>query len=68
MSKEEILKVVTEEKAKSPPKSNSITYSIDFLAHLAMSPLCLTQPNEWDRITDDYPNLIRNVSIFFHNF
>lgn len=64
-AKDETMKVTIEEKAKSPPKSNLATYSIDFLAHLAMSPLCLTKPNEWDRITQEYPDLIRNVSIYF---
>ncbi|KAG5892126.1 hypothetical protein JTB14_032348 [Gonioctena quinquepunctata] len=54
------------DKAKSPPpKPKHHTYSIEFLAHLAMSPLCLTQPNEWERISDEYPSLKRNVVEYF---
>ncbi|KAF5273632.1 hypothetical protein FQR65_LT04631 [Abscondita terminalis] len=40
-------------------------YSIEFLAKLAMSPLCLAQPNDWDRISTGYPNLIRKEGEFF---
>lgn len=62
LSIEEILKLkTTEDKEKTPPKFN-MNYSIEFLAHLAMSPLCLIQPKDWERISQEYPNLIRNVS------
>lgn len=58
------MKCIAEEKPTSPSKSD-YTYSIEFLAHLAMSPRCLAQPNDWDRITQEYPDLIRNVSIYY---
>jgi hypothetical protein len=41
---------------------NALVYTIEFMAHLAMSPLCLTVPNDWERISRDYPFLVRNVS------
>lgn len=53
---------------KSPPtqiNKAALVYSIEFLAHLAMSPLCLTQPKDWEQISKDYPYLIRNVSDFW---
>lgn len=64
LSKEDIPKGLLKKKASSPSKSH-FAYSIDSLAHLAMSPLCLAQPDEWERITQEYPDLIRNVSICF---
>lgn len=49
----------------SPKSSNShkyhLTYSIEILAQLAMSPLCLTEPAEWERIIEEYPTLVRKV-------
>ena len=46
----------------SSPLKNTLTYSIEILAQLAMSPLCLTEPDGWDRINQEYPTLIRKVS------
>lgn len=46
----------------SPPSKTTLTYSIEYLAQLAMSPLCLTEPTEWDRIVLEYPMLTRQVS------
>ncbi|XP_030749641.1 eukaryotic translation initiation factor 4E-binding protein Mextli isoform X2 [Sitophilus oryzae] len=40
---------------------NPLTYSIEILAQLAMSPLCLSEPNEWERILQEYPTLARKV-------
>nr|CAH7762591.1 unnamed protein product [Callosobruchus chinensis] len=47
----------------SAPEENDKdhAYSIEFLAHLAMSPLCLVHPVDWERISNDYPTLIRSV-------
>ncbi|XP_056629929.1 eukaryotic translation initiation factor 4E-binding protein Mextli isoform X2 [Diorhabda carinulata] len=53
------------EKENTPTKPSNLTYSIEFLANLAMSPLCLTQPIEWERIRNDYPTLVRNVVEYF---
>ncbi|KYB27256.1 hypothetical protein TcasGA2_TC014442 [Tribolium castaneum] len=51
-------------KGKASPNEQltkaSLVYTIEFLAHLAMSPLCLTVPNDWERISKEYPFLIRN--------
>ncbi|CAG9814539.1 unnamed protein product [Phaedon cochleariae] len=49
----------------APPKKSHLSYSIEFLAHLAMSPLCLTTPDEWERISLEYPLLKRNVVEYF---
>lgn len=57
MSLEDILKGKTELSEKS-----NLVYSIEFLAHLAMSPFCLMPPEEWDGISKNYPFLIKNVS------
>ncbi|XP_031343484.1 eukaryotic translation initiation factor 4E-binding protein Mextli isoform X2 [Photinus pyralis] len=35
------------------------TYSHELLAKLAMSPLCLVEPDDWERISSGHPNLIR---------
>lgn len=53
----------------SNEKSNNhrITYSIEYLAHLAMSPLCLVHPNDWERISNEYPVLVRKVRAIFNN-
>lgn len=67
LSKDDVMKRITEENTQNPLNSN-LTYSIDFLAHLAMSPLCLAQPYEWDTITQEHPDLIRNVSILLFTF
>lgn len=48
--------------SSSPPAKTALTYSIEYLAQLAMSPLCLTEPTEWDRIIQEYPMLTRQVS------
>ncbi|XP_066137823.1 eukaryotic translation initiation factor 4E-binding protein Mextli isoform X1 [Euwallacea fornicatus] len=45
----------------SSPSKNLMAYSIEYLAQLAMSPLCLTEPTEWGRIVQDYPMLTRQV-------
>lgn len=42
-------------------KTNTVFYSIEYLARLAMSPLCLVLPNDWERISNDYPMLVRKV-------
>lgn len=42
-------------------KNNRITYSIEYLARLAMSPLCLVYPNDWERISHEYPALVKKV-------
>ncbi|XP_018573979.1 eukaryotic translation initiation factor 4E-binding protein Mextli isoform X2 [Anoplophora glabripennis] len=60
LSIEEIIKGKTSIEEEIPPKTN-LAYSIEFLAHLAMSPFCLVQPSEWERISEEYPMLIRNV-------
>ncbi|KAK4879216.1 hypothetical protein RN001_007362 [Aquatica leii] len=49
----------------SQERSSGFLYSIEFLAKLAMSPLCLAQPNDWDRISTGYPNLVRKEGEFF---
>lgn len=64
LSKDDLMKCIKEEKTILPSKAN-YTYSIEFLAHLAMSPRCLAQPIDWNRITQEYPDLIRNVSIYY---
>lgn len=46
----------------SPENTNRVTYSIEYLARLAMSPLCLVLPNDWERISNEYPALVRKVS------
>ncbi|CAH1105685.1 unnamed protein product [Psylliodes chrysocephalus] len=60
-------KEMDKEKEKSPPTNNcsNITYSIEYLANLAMSPYCLSRPQEWERIKEDYPVLMRNVIEYF---
>lgn len=44
-------------------KSSRITYSIEYLARLAMSPLCLVYPNDWERISKEYPMLVKKVHV-----
>lgn len=46
----------------SNEKSGRITYSIEYLARLAMSPLCLVHPNDWEHISKEYPMLVKKVS------
>ncbi|XP_050501556.1 eukaryotic translation initiation factor 4E-binding protein Mextli isoform X2 [Diabrotica virgifera virgifera] len=70
LSVEEMLKgksnsIDKEDKERTPSKPTHVTYSIEFLAHLAMSPMCLTQPSEWERICKEYPLLMRNVVEYF---
>lgn len=43
--------------------SSKNVYTIEYLARLALSPLCLSTPNEWERISSDYPTLVRKVSL-----
>ncbi|KAK5645749.1 hypothetical protein RI129_004213 [Pyrocoelia pectoralis] len=45
--------------------SEKATYSLEFLAKLAMSPLCLVEPDDWERISSGYPSLIRGEGKFF---
>lgn len=59
---EEIMKGKTSPDPQSE-KTGSHLYSIEYLARLAMSPLCLVHPDDWDRISTDYPNLVRKVSL-----
>lgn len=40
-------------------------YSIELLAKLAMSPLCLVEPGDWERISSGYPSLVRKEGEFF---
>lgn len=47
---------------QSNEKFNRVTYSIEYLARLAMSPLCLVYPNDWERISNEYPMLVKKVS------
>lgn len=44
-------------------KSSRITYSIEYLARLSMSPLCLVYPNDWERISNEYPMLVKKVRV-----
>ncbi|KAF2882415.1 hypothetical protein ILUMI_23785 [Ignelater luminosus] len=61
---EEIMKGKTSPDPQSE-KTGSHLYSIEYLARLAMSPLCLVQPSDWERISTDYPNLVRKeVELF----
>ncbi|KAL1491097.1 hypothetical protein ABEB36_011746 [Hypothenemus hampei] len=51
-------------KTVSPEKDsfkNRISYSIEVLAQLAMSPLCLCEPPEWEMINLKYPVLVRKI-------
>lgn len=41
---------------------NRITYSIEYIARLAMSPKCLNLPDDWEHISKEYPNLVKKVS------
>lgn len=52
---------------KNDQKHGKNVYTIEYLARLALSPLCLGTPNEWERISTDYPTLVRKVSVFFIN-
>ncbi|XP_072382265.1 eukaryotic translation initiation factor 4E-binding protein Mextli isoform X3 [Diabrotica undecimpunctata] len=65
LSVEEMLKGKSNSIDKEDVSSKPVTYSIEFLAHLAMSPMCLTQPSEWERICKEYPLLMRNVIEYF---
>ena len=63
---EDIIKGKTSSSSSSSSdqtNKSALVYTIEFLAHLAMSPLCLGAPTDWERISRDYPFLIRNVSI-----
>jgi len=40
-------------------------YSIEFLARLAMSPMCLNPPINWDHINTEYPSIARKAIEYF---
>ncbi|XP_019876983.2 eukaryotic translation initiation factor 4E-binding protein Mextli isoform X2 [Aethina tumida] len=66
LSLEEIIKGRTTPPPPPSPSSRAsaeklLAYSIEFLAQLAMSPFCLAQPQDWERIANEYPNLVRKV-------
>lgn len=46
----------------SPEANGKYQYTIEYLARLAMSPLCLVPPIDWERINTDYPGLVRKVA------
>ncbi|KRT78541.1 hypothetical protein AMK59_7814 [Oryctes borbonicus] len=46
-------------------KPNRLTYSIEYLARLAMSPLCLVPPNDLERISNEHPTLVRKLVEMF---
>lgn len=50
---------------ESPLKAGDFQYSIEFLARLAMSPLCLSEPKDWEHISTEYPNLVRKVFVSY---
>lgn len=39
-----------------------LVYSMEFLARMAMSPLCVAPPTEWQRISGEHPSIARKVS------
>lgn len=41
-------------------------YTLEYLARLALSPLCLIAPNDWERISNEYPTLVRKVSYLIY--
>lgn len=64
---EDIMKGKTSPDQCINEKNNRITtYSIEYLARLAMSPLCLVYPNDWERISNEYPMLVKKVSYFIN--
>lgn len=44
-------------------KTTRLVYTIEYLARLAMSPLCLVPPSDLERITNEHPTLIRKVCL-----
>ncbi|XP_063922569.1 eukaryotic translation initiation factor 4E-binding protein Mextli isoform X3 [Zophobas morio] len=65
---EDIIKGKTSSSSSSSSdqtNKSALVYTIEFLAHLAMSPLCLGAPTDWERISRDYPFLIRNTGDTF---
>ncbi|XP_022912051.1 eukaryotic translation initiation factor 4E-binding protein Mextli isoform X1 [Onthophagus taurus] len=48
-----------------PKEKSRLIYSIEFLARLAMSPLCLSPPIDLERITNQHPTLIRKLVEMF---
>lgn len=60
ISIEEIMQGTT-----SPEANGKYQYTIEYLARLAMSPLCLVPPIDWERINTDYPGLVRKVVELF---
>ncbi|KAL3282449.1 hypothetical protein HHI36_005635 [Cryptolaemus montrouzieri] len=61
VSPEEILqgKIISEE--NSSRRITSLVYSIEYLVKLAMSPVCLKPPEEWERISRDFPFLVKQL-------
>ncbi|XP_060517721.1 eukaryotic translation initiation factor 4E-binding protein Mextli isoform X1 [Cylas formicarius] len=58
---QEIKIVKNKEQESRKIDKTRLTYSIEVLAQLAMSPLCLTEPSDWKRISEDHPTLLRKV-------
>ncbi|KAK9754356.1 KH domain [Popillia japonica] len=46
-------------------KTTRLVYTIEYLARLAMSPLCLVPPSDLERITNEHPTLIRKLVEMF---
>ncbi|KAL3282450.1 hypothetical protein HHI36_005635 [Cryptolaemus montrouzieri] len=67
VSPEEILqgKIISEE--NSSRRITSLVYSIEYLVKLAMSPVCLKPPEEWERISRDFPFLVKQVVEYFNS-
>ncbi|XP_076270994.1 eukaryotic translation initiation factor mextil isoform X2 [Rhynchophorus ferrugineus] len=67
LSAEDLLRASKISLEKESPAASKLsasvkhTYSIEILAQLAMSPLCLSEPKEWERIVQEYPTLVRKV-------
>ncbi|KAK9869396.1 hypothetical protein WA026_003152 [Henosepilachna vigintioctopunctata] len=63
VSLEEILqgKINQEEKG-----TTRFSYSIEYLAKLAMSPICLKPPEDWERISREFPFLVRPIIEYFN--
>ncbi|XP_044751187.1 eukaryotic translation initiation factor 4E-binding protein Mextli isoform X2 [Coccinella septempunctata] len=66
VSIEEILQGKTMSVETTSKKENRLVYSIEYLATLAMSPICLGPPQDWERISNDYPALVREVIEYFN--
>ncbi|XP_045471103.1 eukaryotic translation initiation factor 4E-binding protein Mextli isoform X2 [Harmonia axyridis] len=66
VSIEDIMKGRVDSIETTTKKENRLVYSIEYLAKLAMSPICLKPPQDWDRISNDYPVLVRQVIEYFN--